>query len=776
VAAVRAWARGASAAAFASPVLLLAVYLARPGVALPVASAVHALSVLTAGAGMVLAARSGDPLLRRARLWFAAALAASAASFTVSGLYAAVLGYVPVPSLADATAVAWVPCALAGMLSLPSQEHRGGGRLRALLDSLVTACALSLLFWLLFLEPIYSRSERTGLAKSVLLAFPVIDMVLAITALAVAAHVRADVRRFLRLATVGLILVAVQDAGAAVNLATGSTGFSWTNLVLQTGLATLVAAAFLPTSAQAGDRSSRFGAAVDVALPHLPVVAVVLVVPAKVTAGSVIGGPTLLLACLLVLGLVARQLLYASHLTAIARRLSVDATHDSLTGLVNRRSFLAALDGALAELAPGRVGVVLLDLDGFKEVNDSFGHAAGDAALTDFARRLGEVAGTSALAARLGGDEFALMLTGDDVALRALHISDRMTSSTGATVGALTIVVGASAGVAISREGDTTSQILRRGDLAMYEAKRLGHSRAAVFTDDMAARAERRHLLAQALPGAAERGELSLVYQPLIRLDDGSVAGAEALLRWTHPLHGQVSPLEFIPLAEETGAIEQIGLWVLVQSTQQVRDWAQAGRWLPQLSVNVSPRQLTPEFTATALATVRASALPPSRVTLEVTESALPGLRANRCLQALREEGFSVAMDDFGAGFSSLAQLAVLPVDTLKFDREFIRGVHTPNGRRIVEAVVALAGELGLTTVAEGVEQAAEADVLRRAGCVLAQGYHFAKPVPPLELWAMLPELLPEPLPEPRQEPRPDVLPPVVPEMRRPLAIGESSA
>ena len=739
---MRGWTRTASLAAFASPVLLLAVWLALPAAALPVAAGVHALSVLLAGTGMVMAARSGDPLLRRARLWFAAALGASAGSFIISGLYAATLGYVPVPSIADAAAVLWVPCALAGMLSLPSQEHRGGGRLRALLDSAVTASSLSLLFWLLFLEPIYSRSERTGLAKTVLLAFPVVDMVLAVTALAVTAHVRADVRRFLRLATLGLILVAIQDAGAAVNLATGVHGFSWTNLVLQVGLATLVWAAFLPPAAT--DETDGFGSWVDSALPHLPVLAVVLVVPVQLVGGELFGRASILLGCTLVLALVARQLLYASHLSAIARRLSVDATHDSLTGLINRRSFLGALDGALAELGAGRVAVVLLDLDGFKEVNDSFGHAAGDAALADFARRLVDVAGGGSVAARLGGDEFALMLTGDEVVVRALHVSDAMTSSAGPTIGALTVAVGASAGVAVSREGDSTSEILRRGDLAMYEAKRNGVSRAALFTDDMAARAERRHLLAQALPGAAERGELSLVYQPLIRLDDGSVAGAEALLRWTHPLHGQVTPLEFIPLAEETGAIEEIGLWVLARAAQQVRDWAQEGRFLPRLSVNVSPQQLTPHFPARALAAVGRSGVRSARVTLEITESAMPSVAANRCLKSLREGGFSLAMDDFGAGFSSLAQLAVLPVDTLKFDREFIRGIHTPNGRRIVEAMVALAGDLGLTTVAEGVEQAAEADVLRRAGCVLAQGYHFAKPVPPVELWSMLPSVVPE--------------------------------
>ncbi|MFP5218500.1 MAG: putative bifunctional diguanylate cyclase/phosphodiesterase, partial [Actinomycetes bacterium] len=428
-------------------------------------------------------------------------------------------------------------------------------------------------------------------------------------------------------------------------------------------------------------------------------------------------------------------LLYASHLSAVADRLQADATSDPLTGLRNRRAWLTALEDALAEVEIGRVAVALVDLDGFKEVNDSFGHAAGDVALGDVAQRMRDVADDGMLAARLGGDEFALLVVGTDAEQRAVVTADRLCRGQQSRIGAISVSVGASAGIAVSRERDDASSILRRADLAMYDAKRARRSQATVFSDDMAHRAERRHLLAQALPGAAERGELEVVYQPLFRLDDGSIAGAEALVRWRHPLHGDVSPAEFISLAEEVDVIAELGAAVLAAAARDVAGWD--GR-LPRLFVNVSPKQLSGAFAASAVATLEQHGVAPAAVTLEITESAVPDLHADRCIEQLRAAGFDIAMDDFGSGFSSLSQLAAMPVDTLKFDREFIRGIHTPNGRRIVDTIIALAGELGLTTVAEGIETAAEADVVRRAGCDLAQGYHFARPMSAGELTALL--------------------------------------
>ncbi|MFP5219389.1 MAG: putative bifunctional diguanylate cyclase/phosphodiesterase [Actinomycetes bacterium] len=724
--------------ALASPALLLLAAEVVPGAALDIALSVHALSLIAAGSAMFVTARSGDPRLRRARLWLAAALGAAAAGFVVSAVYAAMVPVLPTLSPANLAPLMWVPAALIGFFSVPSDAHREGGRPRAVLDAVVVTCAMGLLFWMLLLEPLYHASSRTGLEKAVLLGYPIVDFVVAVVAVAVAGNARGDLRRFLQLAAVGMLLVAVADAGSAARIASGVESFDWTNVVLQGGLATLVWGALLPTTGLSEQRTRLIGW-VDAALPHLPIVVTAVVgVEQVLIRQQVIDEVVAVLGGVMVLGLVARQVLYSSHVSAIAERLSRDATIDHLTGLANRRSCLASLEVSMVECAPGTVAVVLLDLDGFKEVNDTFGHAVGDQLLGEFGRRLRHDAGDTALPARLGGDEFAIVLVAPDALDRAGRVADALTQGHRSTVGAVTVSVGASAGIATSRAGDTASGILRRADLAMYEAKRSRSARVAVFTDDMAERAERRHLLTQALPGAAARGELRLVYQPMVSLADGAVIGAEALLRWRSPVHGDVPPMEFVPLAEETGAIVEIGAWVLDAAARELAAWASSGLVLPVLSVNVSPHQLVEEFADEAVRAVRAQGVEPSAFMLEITESAMPDLNANRCVARLRHVGFSIAMDDFGSGFSSLAQLAALPVDTLKFDREFIRGVRSRNGRRIVDGMISLARDLGLRTVAEGIETAAEADVVRRAGCDVAQGYWFARPVVAAELEAVL--------------------------------------
>ena len=735
--------RALAALALASPLLVLLLPVTAGGLAFPAAMAVHAVSVLGAGWAMARAARTGDPQLRRARRWFASALAMAALGFVVAGVHTLLAGEVPVVSPANLTVIGWVGCALAGLFSVPSSPYGEGGRVRALVDGVVVTTATALAFWIAFLEPVWSTTLDSVEARVVLLAYPVADLVVAVVALAVVAHVRADQRRFLQVAVLGLLLVVVSDAGSAASIGHGGVrGFTWTNVVLQAGLGVLVVAALLPPTPQV--TRSRLAAAVDAFLPQAPVLVAVPVALRHALGGGQDDLVAPVLAAVMVLALVARQLLYAAHLARVAHRLQADATLDALTGLVNRRSFLAALGDALAEREPGHLAVVLLDLDGFKEVNDGFGHAAGDLALRHVGQSLARRSG-AVVTARLGGDEFALVFAGEDAEQAALDAADELTLDQWVDVGALTVQLGASAGVAVSRPGDSTSTLLRRADLAMYEAKRAPHVVVARFADVMAERAERRHLLTAALRGATARGETELVYQPMVRLADGAVAGVEALLRWRSPAHGLVLPGEFLPLAEETGVVGELGRWVLDRAAADVRCWEDAGAVPPQLFVNVSPHQLDDAFPDAARAAVRAHGVDPARVTLEVTESAVPDDCSTACLQALRAAGFRIAMDDFGAGFSSLAQLAVLPVDTLKFDRAFLLGTGTETGRRIVEAFIALAASLGLTTVAEGVETEAEADVVRRAGCELAQGWLFGRPVPPAAVAAALSPTVPAP-------------------------------
>ena len=724
--------------ALASPLLLLVAATLLPSSAFTISMAVNAVSVLVTAAAMYVTAGSGDPRLRRSRLLFAVALVASAGGFAIAAVHAMLIGHVPELSPAVLTRLIWVPCALIGLFLIPSDRYREGGRLRVVLDGVVATAALGLPFWMLFLQPVWFHSERSGLAQFVLVAYPIVDFVIAVAAYGVASHARGDLRRFLRLMALGLALVTVSDAADAVSVAVQSSGFGWNSVVLQAGLAILLCAALLPTGTERRGRRTQLSAVLDAVLPHVPIVVAVSISTHQSLTGRPVDTVTIVCGTVVVLGLIARQVLYASHLAAVAHRLSADATRDSLTGLDNRRSFLAALETSLAERAPGDVAVVLLDLDGFKEVNDTFGHDAGDAALVDFAARLERTVGDACRSARLGGDEFAVLVVGDNAERRAWRSAETLVQWQRSSVGALRTSVGASAGVAVSRPRDTTSSILRRADLAMYDAKRSGPSSSALFVDEMAVRAERRHLLAQALPGAAARGELELVHQPLFRLDDGSLAGAEALLRWHSPVHGEVSPAEFIPLAEETGAIVDVGQWVLATAVVQLQEWNARGWVLPRMSINVSARQLTDTFAETAVRLVAAAGVGPSQVTLEITESAMPDLPANRCVEQLRAAGFPIAMDDFGAGFSSLAQLAALPVDTLKFDRELIRGVATSDGRRIVEAIISLAHDLRLTTVAEGIETTAEAAVVLSAGCDLAQGFHFSRPLSAGRMEALL--------------------------------------
>ena len=284
-----------------------------------------------------------------------------------------------------------------------------------------------------------------------------------------------------------------------------------------------------------------------------------------------------------------RQFVYTREISLAADQHRYDAAHDALTGLANRKAFFDRLGEHLCTPGSGTAAVLLFDLDGFKEVNDTYGHDVGDGVLVSFADSLREGAPDD-LVARLGGDEFAILVTGPDVELRAVTLGNALaTRRRRASDRGGPLAVACSIGIALSRDGDVSEALLRRADLAMYTAKRSPMSRLACFSEEMAAVADRSHLLAAALRRATARGEMSLVYQPLYRLGDGELAGAEALLRWTHPHFGPVSPDEFIPLAEDTGAISQIGLWVLEQSVAQMARWQQQGR--PRAALAVRQRR-----------------------------------------------------------------------------------------------------------------------------------------------------------------------------------------
>jgi diguanylate cyclase (GGDEF)-like protein len=437
-------------------------------------------------------------------------------------------------------------------------------------------------------------------------------------------------------------------------------------------------------------------------------------------------------------------------------QLSWRAQHDPLTGLPNRRAFVEQVEHALDRrvgdpVAEGHVAVLFVDVDDFKVVNDSLGHGAGDRLLEEVAERLSASLRPRDVVARFGGDEFTVLVA--DVAdhVHGLQIAERLAAALRPAIlldGEPRFVT-ASVGLAIAgaeplavADPQQAAQLLRDADAAMYSAKAQGKARCAIFDDSLRADALRRLDLEGSLREALEHDELSLVYQPQVRLPDGAITGVEALIRWRHPRLGMISPGEFIPMAERLGLVLDIGAWVVREACLEAASWDRDDL---DVAVNVSPRQLSDDGAGLAEAVgeaLRVSGLAPHRLCLEVTETALlAGVGgARETLAVLRGLGVQLAVDDFGVGHASLLHLReLLPVDLLKIDKAFVDNVTADaEDAAIIAAVIRLAGGLGLDCLAEGVEDAEQAAALAELGCGAAQGYHFARPLPPAELALLL--------------------------------------
>ncbi|MEU6733395.1 putative bifunctional diguanylate cyclase/phosphodiesterase [Streptomyces physcomitrii] len=425
-------------------------------------------------------------------------------------------------------------------------------------------------------------------------------------------------------------------------------------------------------------------------------------------------------------------------------RLRYEATHDALTGLPNRTLFFERLEKALAAGPENRFGLCYLDLDGFKTVNDSLGHAAGDRLLVEVADRLQSCAtAPGEMVARLGGDEFVALTTGHGTEQEVDELAGRIMHALSAPIriDGRELTVRGSIGIVEGPAGErSAAEVLRSADITMYRAKSAGGNRFELADPVQDARAITRHGLTTALPAALARGEFFIEYQPLVNLGDGSVRGAEALVRWLHPQHGILGPDRFIELAEHTGLIVPLGRWVLEQSVWQARQWqerhADAGPL--RINVNLSPCQLThPGLVSDTVEILERVGLAPHSLCLEVTESALIGADDDllKPLRRLAEMGVDIALDDFGTGYSNLANLRRLPVSVLKLDRSFTQGMQQfpadPVDLKIVEGIVALAHNLDLAVTVEGVETGAQAEQLRELGCDTAQGWYYARPGPP---------------------------------------------
>ena len=421
------------------------------------------------------------------------------------------------------------------------------------------------------------------------------------------------------------------------------------------------------------------------------------------------------------------------------------AFHDPLTGLPNRALFQDRMQRALDQsgVDDPDVCVLLLDLDGFKAVNDTLGHAAGDRLLALAAQRLQTCARPGDTIARMGGDEFAILLERGNragsqrlanrlvIALRSPFLIDGQEFFLTASVGIASSARGA-AGVT------TRTELLRDADLAMYDAKASGRDCSSTFEPEMRDRATERQLLQTDLQHAVERGELRLEYQPLVDLQSCAIIGMEALLRWDHPERGLIMPADFIPIAEDTGVIVPIGRWVFHEACRQTVHWQRTipGHERLAIAINVSGRQLQhPSFAANVDAAIADSGIDPALVTIEITESVFltdtDSVHAQ--LDALKNLGIYLAIDDFGTGYSSLSYLSQFPLDVMKIDKSFLVGNTTIDQRAFIHSIIEMGHTLNMLTLGEGIETTAELDLLRDCGCDFGQGFLFAHPLTPDE-------------------------------------------
>jgi diguanylate cyclase (GGDEF)-like protein len=432
---------------------------------------------------------------------------------------------------------------------------------------------------------------------------------------------------------------------------------------------------------------------------------------------------------------------------ALAVQMTHSAEHDYLTGLPNRMLLNDRISQAIV-LAPRHmkhVALLFLDLDGFKHINDSLGHPTGDKLLQSISERLIDCVRASDTVSRQGGDEFVVLLSeveqSEDPAITARRMLEAVAQPH--SIDHHDLHVTASIGVSVyPDDGLDAETLIKNADTAMYQAKENGRQGYQFFKPAMNARAVERQSIEEGLRRALERQEFELHYQPKVNLTTGAITGAEALIRWLHPTRGLVSPMDFIPVAEDCGLILSIGAWVLREACKQAQAWKDVGLPTMTMAVNVSAMEFRDKnFLAGLVATLAETGFDPRFLELELTESVLMKHATSTAiiLRTLRERGIRVAVDDFGTGYSSLSYLQKFPIDAVKIDQSFVRQISTAgDDTTIVKAVIGMARGLKLRVIAEGVETAEEAAFLRAYRCEEAQGYFFSRPVPPQQFAILL--------------------------------------
>lgn len=726
------------------------------------ASALYDSIGLAAGIAVLVGVRRNKP--RRALPWYLLAIGQFlfAAGDIVWDLYEYVFNSSPSPSLADVLYLGGYPV-LVVALSLFLRERMPGGDRRTFIDSMIVATGVGVVVWTFLADPYVGDSSLDPLERVVAVIYPLADIVLLGALIRLLAAPGARPFAF-RLLAVSLVLNLVADTVyAASTLGAISVDSVVTDAAYLIAYVAWGASALHPSMAAvavpAADRETRLG----------PVRLALL-------AGSCLLAPSVLLAAsafgivvpvpVLAIGSGATFLLVVARMTGLVRDLGVTlgereiladqlrhrAFHDPLTGLANRALLADRVEHALRRRSGGAasVALVLLDLDDFKSVNDSLGHAAGDELLVELAGRIGRSTRSGDTAARLGGDEFALLLEDLDDDLTALRVTERMLAelSRPVAIGGRELFVRASTGIVFAGpERCSGEELLRDADVAMYLAKRRGDGRVAVFEPLMHQALLDRVALQEDLRQSLAHDDFSLRYQPIVALDTGQTVGFEALLRWDHPRLGALGAEAFIQVAEATGLIVDLGRWALETACAEAQSWhtalrARGATQLPILNVNMSVRQLhEPGFAATVTAALDATGFEPSALVLEITESvlldAVEGVLDR--LQELRALGVRLALDDFGTGYSSLSYLHRFPVDFIKIDRAFIATLADgPEPAGLVRAITQLAATLHAETIAEGIEHETDVTALQAMGCRFGQGFHFAVPLTEEEVDARL--------------------------------------
>ena len=631
------------------------------------------------------------------------------------------------PSVADLGYLLFPVLGVAG-LWLISGWTSVGSRLTALLDGVIVASAMFVVGWAVTLRSTWEAGADSAFAFIVSIAYPLGDIVLAIMAVLLAARSRRGSRGVGILLILGVLGMTASDVLFAVGTS-AETYYSgqasdagWFIAFASCGAAGWVAAR-RPMELDRSGVMTRW----QIILPYVP-----FGLAASIAAGqTVVGLPVdaaeafpLLLGVILIL---LRQLSTLLHNSTLARRLHYQAYHDSLTGLGNRALYTEQLESALAAGRP--TAVIYLDLDDFKMVNDTLGHDAGDAVLRAVGDRLRACFTESETIARLGGDEFVVLTSRiDDLPAQAERLLTALREPI--QVGARSIHAVASIGLAIAT-GTRPEDLRKNVDLAMYAAKAQGKNTYAMFEPSMRQGFDGEVMWRSELHRALVNQALHVAYQPIVGLGDHRVIGVEALARWDHPNLGSVPPDVFIPVAERAALIGDLGLFVLRRACVEFAAWP--GNREAYLSVNVSPLQmLDPTFPARVMATLADTGLHPRQLVLEVTENALADeSEVIGTLGRLRATGIRIAIDDFGTGYASLRYLHRFPADIVKIDRTYIQDIaRDPAAMRIVGTLWQLFGAIGLTAVAEGIEDKEQAAMLIQLGCPLGQGFLFGRPAP----------------------------------------------